>query len=181
SLWSRTSACLPSVRHGREPHPGLKPLDPDVSSGMSSLREAVVDPKADEIQRLATLVGPDGNRARAIVQAFGPLVLPLGGKTKVCTPWQGPAAAGPMSLGPALHTFARFPRLPESRLAPRLQTACKSSLIFRPVRDRPPLHPHTPPQARFKEMSIAGSPPASSLAEVSFARNRRPPDCPHPY
>src|SRR5262249_22626571 len=74
-----------------------------------------------------------------------------------------------------------FPRLPESRLDPRLQTACKSSLIFRPVRDRPPLHPHTPPQARFKEMSIAGSPPASSLAEVSFARNRRPPDCPHPY
>jgi len=61
----------------------LKPSDPDVSSGvdaltreMSSLRGAVVDPKADEIQRLATLVGPDGNRARAIVQAFGPLMLP---------------------------------------------------------------------------------------------------------
>jgi hypothetical protein len=44
---------------------------------MSSLRAIAVDPRADAIQRLATLVGLDGNHVRAIVQAFDPLVLPL--------------------------------------------------------------------------------------------------------
>jgi len=44
---------------------------------MSSLRAIAVDPRADAIQRLATLIGLDGNHARAIAQAFDPLVLPL--------------------------------------------------------------------------------------------------------
>src|SRR5262245_21873793 len=41
---------------------------------MSSLRAVAVDPRADAIQRIATLVG---NHVRAIVQAIDPLVLPL--------------------------------------------------------------------------------------------------------
>jgi hypothetical protein len=43
---------------------------------MSSLRAIAVDPRADAIQRLATLLGLDGNHVRAIDQAFDPLVLP---------------------------------------------------------------------------------------------------------
>src|SRR5215475_3935966 len=44
---------------------------------MASLRAVAVDPRADAIQRIATLVGFDGNHVRAIVQAIDPLVLPL--------------------------------------------------------------------------------------------------------
>src|SRR5262249_43049383 len=44
---------------------------------MSSLRAVAVDPRADAIQRLAIVVGLEGNEVRAIVQAFDPLVLPL--------------------------------------------------------------------------------------------------------
>src|SRR5262249_47786556 len=44
---------------------------------MSSLRAIAVDPRADAIQRLATLLGLDGDHVRATVQAFDPLVLPL--------------------------------------------------------------------------------------------------------
>jgi hypothetical protein len=44
---------------------------------MSSLRAVAVDPRADAIQRLTTLVGLDGNQIRAIVQALDPFVLPL--------------------------------------------------------------------------------------------------------
>jgi hypothetical protein len=44
---------------------------------MASLRAVAVDPRADAIQRIATLVGLDGNHVRAIVQAIDPLVLPL--------------------------------------------------------------------------------------------------------
>jgi hypothetical protein len=44
---------------------------------MSSLRAVAVDPRADAIQRIATLVGLDGDHIRAIVQAIDPLVLPL--------------------------------------------------------------------------------------------------------
>jgi hypothetical protein len=44
---------------------------------MASLRAVAVDPRADAIQRIATLVGLDGNHVRAIVQALDPLVLPL--------------------------------------------------------------------------------------------------------
>jgi hypothetical protein len=44
---------------------------------MSTLRAIAVDPRADAIQRLATLLGFQGERVRAIVQAFDPLVLPL--------------------------------------------------------------------------------------------------------
>jgi hypothetical protein len=44
---------------------------------MSTLRAVAVDPRADAIQRLATLIGLEGERVRATVQAFDPLVLPL--------------------------------------------------------------------------------------------------------
>jgi hypothetical protein len=44
---------------------------------MSSLRAVAVDPRAGAIERLATLIGFHGERIRAIVQAFDPLVLPL--------------------------------------------------------------------------------------------------------
>jgi hypothetical protein len=43
---------------------------------MSSLRAVAVDPRADAIQRFATLLGFQGERIRAVVQAFDPLVLP---------------------------------------------------------------------------------------------------------
>ena len=44
---------------------------------MSSLRVVAIDPRADAIQRIAILVGLDGDHVRATVQAFDPLVLPL--------------------------------------------------------------------------------------------------------
>src|SRR5262249_14630130 len=44
---------------------------------MSSLRAIAVDPRADAIQRVATLLGFQGEQIRAIVQALDPFVLPL--------------------------------------------------------------------------------------------------------
>ena len=44
---------------------------------MSSLRAIAVDPRADAIQRIATLLGFQGEQVRAIVQALDPLVLPM--------------------------------------------------------------------------------------------------------
>jgi hypothetical protein len=48
-----------------------------LTNEMSSLRVVAIDPRADAIQRLATLIGLDGDHVTAIVQAFDPLVLPL--------------------------------------------------------------------------------------------------------
>ena len=48
-----------------------------LTSEMASLRAVAVDPRADALQRIATLVGLEGERVRAIVQALDPLVLPL--------------------------------------------------------------------------------------------------------
>lgn len=48
----------------------------DLTREASAMPAATVDPKAEAVARLATLLGYDGNHARAIVAAFDPLMLP---------------------------------------------------------------------------------------------------------
>jgi hypothetical protein len=48
-----------------------------LTADMASQRTASVDPRADSIAKLATLLGFDGERVRAIVEALDPLIIPL--------------------------------------------------------------------------------------------------------
>src|SRR5262245_12391693 len=67
--------------HARLPHGGEPPTDRmgGVALGreLGSLRIASIDPRADSIAKLATLLGFDGERTKAVVSAVDPWALPV--------------------------------------------------------------------------------------------------------